>query len=242
MQFSLFEIVKISTTTNITEAGPMGLSFLGLPPCSCQCWSGHKAPKLSTLSNQVRANAAPYIINTTTGSTTSSTGPCLQCKLKMDQAQQHQHLQIRQHQLANSLNCSHHQQQMATHCHCQTNQNLNTPVMTFPVPPPSMPSTVPSFVPATGSTMTANNQMYFVPFNVPNMTTGTAPPIFCPHHPPPALPTNIKSNSIKPPPHTNQTRSVSSLRTTVTATVKSRFENVSLQPFCQFLSLFSVSF
>ncbi|KAM7359438.1 uncharacterized protein ACRADG_012667 [Cochliomyia hominivorax] len=235
---------KITSATSVNEASPLGLSYLGLLPCSCQCWSGPKAPKISTLSNQLRANAAPYVVNNTS-TTSGSVRPCIQCKLKMDQDQQQ--LQMHQQQIANQLNCSHqhhnhHPQQLSNHCHCSTSQNVNVPpIMTFPVPPPPIPPTLPTFLPSapqgTASTaMTSNNQMYFVPFNMPSLVTGGSTASIssnrmssstittCPHHS--HLPHSTNKTFPNRPLNNNPIRNVPLLRTTATAAIPARRDSV----------------
>ncbi|KNC32165.1 hypothetical protein FF38_03487, partial [Lucilia cuprina] len=231
---------KITATTNQNEPSSVGLGYLGLLPCSCQCWNGPKAPKIPNLYSQVRNNAAPYILNTS-NATSGVSRSCVQCKIKMDQEKQKMHL--RQQQLTTQLNCS-HQQQQHHHCHCpgnHVNQNVNVPpLMTFPVPPPPLPSAVPTFLPTTpqittsAPTMSTNNQMYFVPFNMPSIMTGTAAPITtnqmplanntCPHHPPIHPPLANKTTPTKPL-NNGPTRNVPSLRSTAAAVVSSGRES-----------------
>lgn len=95
--------IKI-TSSNLTEASPVGLRLVGLVPCSVQCWHGPKAPKLPGLSNAARANCAPYLLcsnTTTTQAVTANAGassPCQECKQKQMLHQQQQFYQQQYHQ------------------------------------------------------------------------------------------------------------------------------------------------
>ncbi|KAL9898235.1 uncharacterized protein ACN427_006423 [Glossina fuscipes fuscipes] len=123
----------------------MGLRVVGIVPCTCQCWHGPKAPKLSTVGSNARANAVPYVINTNTVSPS-----CAECKRKLDQEQQQ--IQFQQHH----LNCAFNTQQSQQHQHlphCLSMQcssllnpsNATTNNQLYNVPPPSL---IPSILPA----------------------------------------------------------------------------------------------
>lgn len=138
------KLFKISAT-NLNEPSPMGLRVVGIVPCTCQCWHGPKAPKLSTVSSSARANALPYVINTNTASPS-----CAECKRKLDQEQQQ--IQFQQHH----LNCAFNTQQSQQHQHlphCLSMQcssllnpsNAATNNQLYNVPPPSL---IPSILPA----------------------------------------------------------------------------------------------
>uniref|UniRef100_A0A1A9X4Q1 Uncharacterized protein n=1 Tax=Glossina brevipalpis TaxID=37001 RepID=A0A1A9X4Q1_9MUSC len=122
----------------------MGLRVVGIVPCTCQCWHGPKAPKLSTIGSNARANAVPYVINTNTAPS------CEECKRKLDQEQQ---IQMQQHHINCAFNAQQSQQhQHLPHClsmQCSSLMNPSNATTTnnqlYNVPPPSM---IPSILPA----------------------------------------------------------------------------------------------